>query len=153
MAGQRQPIELVVAKGKKHLSKAEIEERMKTELKVNLKDVKAPEFLPEKLKAEFEEIANKLLTVGIMTELDEDCLTRYLLAKQSYLQYTNMLDKAIRKNDIIEMEKLATMQDKAFKQCRSSGNDLGLSITSRCKLVMPETKGEPKKNKFSKFGV
>lgn len=153
MAGQRQPIELVVAKGKKHLSKAEIEERMKTELKVNLKDVKAPEFLSKKLKAEFEEIANKLLTVGIMTELDEDCLTRYLLAKQSYLQYTNMLNKAIRKNNIIEMEKLATMQDKAFKQCRSSGNDLGLSITSRCKLVMPETKEEPKKNKFSKFGV
>lgn len=89
-----------------------------------------------------------------MTELDEDCLTRYLLARQSYLQYTNMLNRAIRKNDIAEMEKLATMQDKAFKQCRASGNDLGLSITSRCKLIMPDVnKEEPKVNKFSKFGV
>lgn len=154
MAGQRQPIELVQAKGKKHLTKAEIEARKKSELKVELKDVKAPKFLPDKLKSEFEEIANKLLTIGIMTELDEDCLTRYLLSKQSYLQYTNMLNRAIRRNDIVEMEKLATMQDKAFKQCRSSGNDLGLSITSRCKLVMPDIKqAEPKVNKFSKFGV
>ena len=71
MAGQRQPIELVMAKGKKHLTKAEIEERKKTELKVDLKNVKAPSYLPKKLKIEFEEISKKLLEIGIMTELDE----------------------------------------------------------------------------------
>ena len=64
-----------------------------------------------------------------------------------------MLNQSSRKSDIYEMEKLATMQDKAFKQCRASGNDLGLSITSRCKLVMPEKTEDPKPNKFSKFGV
>lgn len=154
MARPRQPIDLIQAKGKKHLTKAEIEKRKKEELKVDLKNVQAPDFLPDKLKEEFNEIAKKLLSVGIMTELDEDCLTRYLLAKQSYLQYTKMLNRAIRKNDIVEMEKLATMQDKAFKQCRASGNDLGLSITSRCKLIMPDVqKEEPKVNKFSKFSV
>lgn len=154
MARPRQPIDLIQAKGKKHLTKAEIEKRKKEELKVDLKNVQAPDFLPDKLKEEFNEIAKKLLSVGIMTELDEDCLTRYLLAKQSYLQYTKMLNRAIRKNAIVEMEKLATMQDKAFKQCRASGNDLGLSITSRCKLIMPDVqKEEPKVNKFSKFSV
>ena len=154
MARPRQPIDLIQAKGKKHLTKAEIEKRKKEELKVDLKNVQAPDFLPDNLKEGFNEIAKKLLSVGIMTELDEDCLTRYLLARQSYLQYTNMLNRAIRKNDIAEMEKLATMQDKAFKQCRASGNDLGLSITSRCKLIMPDVnKEEPKVNKFSKFGV
>ena len=152
MAGQRQPIELVKAKGKKHLTKAEIEAREKSELKVNLKDVSTPEYLPDKLKEEFVDIANKLLIVGVMTELDEDCLARYLLSKQSYLQYTSMLNKATKKNKIIEMEKLMTMQDKAFKQCRASANDLGLTIASRCKLVMPETKEPPKENKFAKFG-
>ena len=65
MAGQRQPIELVKAKGKKHLTKAEIEAREKSELKVNLKDVSTPEYLPDKLKEEFVDIANKLLIVGI----------------------------------------------------------------------------------------
>lgn len=152
MARPRQPIELVEAKGKKHLTKAEIELRRKTELKVDLKDVSIPEYLPKKLKEEFEDIAFKLITIGVMTELDEDCLARYLLSKQSYLQYTNMLAKATRNNKINEMEKLMSMQDKAFKQCRASANDLGLTIASRCKLVMPVVEEKPKENKFSKFG-
>ena len=152
MARPRQPIELVKAKGKKHLTKAEIEAREKAELKVNLKNVSIPEYLPPKLKEEFVDIANKLLIVGVMTELDEDCLARYLLSKQNYLQYTSMLNKATKNNKIIEMEKLMTMQDKAFKQCRACANDLGLTIASRCKLVMPTVEEKPKENKFSKFG-
>lgn len=153
MARPRQPIELVVAKGKKHLTKAEIELRKETELKVNLKNISVPEYLPAKLKDEFNEIASKLLEIGVMTELDEDCLARYLLSKQSYLQYTSMLSQATKKNKISEMEKLMTMQDKAFKQCRACANDLGLTIAARCKLVMPEPKEQPKENKFSKFGM
>ena len=153
MAGTRQPIELVLAKGKKHLTKAEIELRKKTELKVDFKNISIPEYLPAKLKNEFNEIAAKLLQIGIMTELDEDCLARYLLSKQSYLQYTSMLNKATKNNKISEMEKLMTMQDKAFKQCRACANDLGLTIAARCKLVMPEVKEQPKENKFSKFGM
>lgn len=148
----RQPIEVIVAKGKKHLSKAEIEARRNSELKVDLKNVEIPEYLSPKLKEEFKEIAVKLLDIGIMTELDEDCLARYLLSKQAYLQYTSMLSKATKDNKIMEMEKLITMQDKAFKQCRATANDLGLTIASRCKLVMPQAKEEPKQNKFSKFG-
>lgn len=151
-ARPRQPIELVKAKGKKHLTKQEIESREKSELKVDLKDVSVPNYLPSKLKKEFIDVANKLLIVGVMTELDEDCLARYLLSKESYLQYTKMLKKATKENNIIEMEKLMTMQDKAFKQCRACANDLGLTIASRCKLVMPETKEPPKENKFTKFG-
>lgn len=153
MARPRQPIELVVAKGKKHLTKAEIELRKKSELKVDLKNISIPKYLPTKLKDEFTEIASKLLEIGVMTELDEDCLARYLLSKQSYLQYTSMLNQATKKNKISEMEKLMTMQDKAFKQCRACANDLGLTIASRCKLVMPEPKELPKENKFSKFGM
>ena len=152
MSKTRQPIELIKAKGKKHLTKAEIESREKTELKVDLKDVTIPDYLPNNLKKEFESIATKLLKVGIMTELDEDCLARYLLSKQSYLLYTSLLNKSIKKNNLVEMEKLTAMQDKAFKQCRASANDLGLTITSRCKLVVPEVKEPPKTNKFTKFG-
>lgn len=152
MSKTRQPIELIKAKGKKHLTKAEIELRERTELKVDLKDVTIPDYLPTNLKKEFESIVTKLLKVGIMTELDEDCLARYLLSKQSYLLYTSLLNKSIKKNNLVEMEKLTAMQDKAFKQCRASANDLGLTIASRCKLVMPEIKEPPKINKFTKFG-
>lgn len=153
MARPRQPIELIEAKGKKHLTKSEIEARKKSELKVDLKNITIPEYLSKELKTEFEEIANKLLIVGVMTELDEDCLARYLLSKENYLKYTSMLNKATKQNKIVEMEKLISMQDKAFKQCRASANDLGLTIASRCKLVMPTVEEKPKENKFTKFGV
>lgn len=152
MARPRQPIEVIEARGKKHLTKEEIAARKATELKVDLKDIKIPNYLPKNLIDEFNEIASKLLHIGIMTELDEDCLARYLLSKQSYLQYNNLLNKATKKNNIPEMEKLMTMQDKAFKQTRAAATDLGLTIASRCKLVMPETKEQPKENKFAKFG-
>lgn len=152
MARPRQPIEVIKAKGKKHLTKAEIEARQKTELKVDLKNIKVPVYLKGKLIKEFREIASKLLDIGVMTELDEDCLARYLISKESYLKYTDMLNEFTRQNKILEMEKLLTMQDKAFKQCRACANDLGLTIASRCKLVVPEVKEKPKENKFSKFG-
>lgn len=152
MARPRQPIEVIKAKGKKHLTKAEIEARQKTELKVDLKNIQVPVYLRGKLIKEFKEIASKLLDIGVMTELDEDCLARYLISKESYLKYTDMLNEFTRQNKILEMEKLLTMQDKAFKQCRACANDLGLTIASRCKLVVPEVKEKPKENKFSKFG-
>ena len=147
----RQPIELLQAKGNKHLTKSEIEERQKMELKVDFRDVKIPDYLPQNLVDEFNDIAGKMLQIGIMTELDEDCLARYLLAKQQYLRYTNLLNKATSRGNITEIEKLMTIQDKAFKQCRASANDLGLTIASRCKLVMPKIEEPPKENKFMKF--
>ena len=152
MSKMRQPIEVLEATGRKHLTKAEIEERKKTELKVDLKSIEIPAYLTKKQKEEFAELADKLLNIGIMTELDEDGLARYIIAKDKYLKYTKLLNSAIRKSDISDMERLTSMQDKAFKQCRSSANDLGLTIASRCKLVVP-SKDPPKKNKFiDKFG-
>lgn len=153
MARPRQPIEVIEARGKKHLTKAEIEERRNSELKVDLKNIEIPNYLSSKLKKEFEDIASKLLYIGIMTELDEDTLGRYLLAKEKYLKYTKLLNKTIRESDIVAMERLTSMQDKAFKQCRACANDLGLTIASRCKLVVPKSPDPPKKNKFlEKFG-
>ena len=45
MAGQRQPIALVQAKGKKHLTKAEIAERERTEVKAPSDRVTPPSYL------------------------------------------------------------------------------------------------------------
>lgn len=148
----RQPIDLIVAKGRKHLGKEEIERRRAEELKVPFKNVQPPKYLPESLIDEFNMIADQLLALNIMTELDEDTLARYLLAKQQYLQLTLQLNKAMRENDLDAMVKLQNMQDKAFKQTRSGAGDLGLTITSRARLVVPQTEA-PKENKFiQKFG-
>lgn len=148
----RQPIDLIVAKGRKNLSKAEIEQRRAEELKVPFKDIQPPSYLPRSLKEEFDQIADQLLALNIMTELDEDTLARYLLAKQQYLQLTLQLNKAMSEQDIDKMSKLQNMQDKAFKQCRSGASDLGLTITSRARLVVPQAE-VPRENKFiSRFG-
>lgn len=155
MPKQREPIELLLAKNKKHLSKREIQERKDSELKVEIKkeNIIAPEYLTQKQKDEFYKIANKLIDIGIMTELDIDCLSRYIIAKQLYLKYTSLLTKKINTADILNIEKYVNMQDKFYKQCRSAAGDLGLTITSRCRLVMPQPKEIPKENKFSKFKV
>lgn len=153
MARPRQPIDLITAKGKAHLTKAQIEKRRSEELKVEgFRDVQAPDYLPEKLREEFDEIARMLLQLDIMTELDEDTLARYLLAKQQYLQYTALLNRASLQNNLSDMERLSRLQDKAFKQCRAGASDLGLTISSRAKLVVPKAE-PPKENKFlAKFG-
>lgn len=151
MARPRQPIELVLAKGKKNLTKAEIEQRRAQEVKVDFKDVTPPDYLPAKLKKDFEEIAAKLLVIGIMTELDEDCLAQYLIARSNYLNYTKLLAKAMRTEDMDAIIKAQRAQDMAFRQSQTAANALGLTISSRCKLVVPTVEVEKPQNKFGKF--
>lgn len=153
MAGQRQPVELIIANGRKNLTKAEIEYRKNAELKVPVGDCAPPDYLPEKLKKEFESLAGKLIDIGIMTELDVDLLARYLLSKQAYLGLTSRYMKMISGGNPTDVEKIAGLQDKAFKQCQSAARDLGLTISSRCKLVVPKTKEEPRPNKFIGTGT
>ena len=152
MARPRKPIELMLAQGKKHLTKQEIEQRRTQEARVPFTDITPPDYLPEALKQEFEDIAGKLLQIGIMSELDEDCLARYLLSKQSYLQYTSLISRAMKSGNMMEAERLSLLQDKAFKQTRSCATDLGLTISSRVRLVVPPAE-PPKENKFlQRFG-
>lgn len=152
MAGQRLPLELVQARGSKHLTKAEIQERQEREIKPITDNIIAPTYLTKTQKGEFYKIADQLIKLNILGETDVDALARYITAKAMYENAVKQLRKKEVKNDPIRYEKWLTIQDKLFKQCRASANDLGLSISSRCKLVVPETKKEtPKENKFKKF--
>lgn len=161
---QKQPINLIIAKGKKHLTKGEIEERQKTEIHTDHINVKPPDYLDEKEVKEFYRISQILLDIGIITELDEDCLAHYLISNSSYIKYTKKIraledelleaKRTDRKAKLkSEIDTYLTYQDKALKQCRACANDLGLSISSRAKLVMPQPKEEKKENKFTKFKV
>ncbi len=149
-----QPIDLILAKGKSHVTKAEIEERKSRELKIDLTDVKPPSYLTAKQKKDFNVIAEKLLHVGIISELDEDTLARYLVAQDQYLETLKLYKKMMRDcpEDIDTLDKISRMQDRYAKQCRTLSTDLGMTITSRVKLVVP-TVEQPKENKFmAKFG-
>ena len=152
MAGQRLPLEVVQARGSKHLTKAEIQERRDREIKPVAENIIAPDYLTKKQKAEFYRIADQLKKLKILGETDVDALARYITAKAMYENAVKQMRKTEVKNNPILFEKWLKIQDKLFKQCRSSANDLGLSISSRCKLVVPEAKTEtPKENKFKKF--
>ena len=142
MAGQRQPIELLLAKGKKNFSKAEIEERKAKEVKANTDNIQPPSYLSKELIPNFEYIANQLTDIGIMTNLDCEVLARYVMLENQFQQISS---KLLQLNiDDEEYYKFCNLQEKIFKQVRQVGNDLGLSISSRCKLVVPSKEKEEK---------
>ena len=152
MAGQRLPIEVVQARGSKHLTKAEIKERQEREIKPIMDNIIAPSYLTKTQKDEFYRITEQLKKLKIMGETDVDALARYITANDFYINAVKQMRKTEIKNNPIIFEAWAKIQERYFKQCRASANDLGLSISSRCKLVVPETKKEtPKENKFKKF--
>lgn len=177
MAGRpREPIALVKAKGKKHLTQKEYDERKESELQVPFVDVEPPDYLTAKQKKEFNAISEKLLALEIFTELDVDVLAQYIIAKTLYLDYNaqikkinakenlvhkwaaideiavdcegaeelrKLLEKILRRQRGDDVTVLMNLQDKAFKQCLACAKELGLTITSRLKLVIPQpTDGE-----------
>lgn len=139
MARPREPVKLIMAKGKTHMTKAEYEARKNAELDVPFTDIEPPEYLTgEKQIRKFNYYAEMLLALDIFTELDVDCLARYIMGEQLYLQYTNLLIKLIKSQDFEQLGKIQGLQDRAFRQCQQCARDLGLTISSRCKLVVPQ---------------
>ena len=152
MAGQRQPIELVLAKGNKHLTKAEIEARRNSEIGPLTGDITPPAYLTKKQKAEFNTIAGQLQELKIMGETDVDALARYVVANSMYVDTVKKLRRKEVKEDPDLYEQWIKVQDKLFRQARTAAGDLGLTISSRCRLVVPEVNKPPEKtNKFQKF--
>lgn len=150
MAGRKQPIELVLAKGKKHLTKKEIAERRANEVKANSDNIVAPDYLSKELKEEFYRIAKELIDIKIMSNVDCEALSRFIVSEY---QYQNAVKKSLSIG-IDDEEYFATLciQEKLFKMCRSAASDLGLTISSRCKLVVPKKDEEKQESKWSRFG-
>jgi P27 family predicted phage terminase small subunit len=164
MAGPRQPIELIIANGKKNLSKAEIAERRASEVAPCTDEIAAPEYLTEEQTAHFTKLAEQLKKIKIMGETDCDTLARYVVAESLYEQAVEDLRVAHLQrpqNANVEelmlwtamIEKMDKRQDRYCKQASTMARDLGLTISSRCKLQVP-VKNEPEKpvNKFARFG-
>lgn len=151
MPGPRQPIDLLEYKGNKHLTKAETEARRAAEVKAPKpkgKRVKPPAYLPESLHKKFRSLAKQLIEIGILAEIDYDCLARYLLAEQAYLAVTEQVNRAIANQAISLLDDLSKTQTRYFNQCSHAAADLGLTISSRCRLVVPkppedEAAGDP----------
>lgn len=145
MPGPRQPPDVVKAKGRKHLSKAEEAQRRAGEVQVERpKTVKVPKWVPEDLKKEFRALGRKLLAAGLYTDLDADTLGRYLVAQRQYILATQETEWALDQRNQEMADSWGKIQERYFKQARNCANDMGLTVTSRCRLVVPDApqKGE-----------
>lgn len=140
MPGPRQPTDLIVARGRKHLSQTEEAERRSLEASVaRAKTAKPPKWLPEFLKKDFRTLGKRLIAAGIYTDLDGDALGRYLVAQHQWTAAMWKAEDALSQEDLEQADAWGRVQERYFKQARSSANDLGLTVTSRCRLVVPES--------------
>lgn len=168
MAGAKQPIALVQAKGRKNLTKKEIAKRMAEEVQPCTDDIRAPSYLTIKQKTHFDKLANQLAKIKILGETDVEALARYVTAEAQYEETTKdlraLMKSKPRRGDADDVqyfdamaawadtqERMAKLQDRYFRQAQTAASALGLTISSRCKLIAPKSEEEPKENKFKKF--
>ncbi|MDY3906590.1 MAG: phage terminase small subunit P27 family [Lawsonibacter sp.] len=138
MAGKRQPTDVVMANGRKHLSKNEEAERRSGEVRLPpSKTARPPKWLPEYLKKDFRVLGKKLIAAGIYTDLDSDTLGRYLVAHHQWTAATDEVQKYLDERNSEEADVWGRIQERYFKQARNCANDMGLTVTSRCRLVVP----------------
>lgn len=151
MARPREPIRLIEAKGRKHLTKEEIENRKSEEIQPIAKGIKPPEYLTKNQKKTFKKIAKQLCTLEIMGETDNDALARFVIWQEKFEtvnKYLNTLDVS---ENFEEFLNASNLLEKCTKRCEKAASDLGLTIASRCKLVIPKAEEKPPENKFNKF--
>lgn len=164
MARPREPIDLIAAKGRKHLTIEEYNERKQAEVTASADNVRPPSFLSKKEREKFEELSKQLIDLKIMSNLDCDVLARYIKAETEYVKVTKQLQKIKflpdRKSMVTEEAQLAEqyaqynylskIQNRFMKACNENARELGLTISSRCRLVIPKQKDEKQENKFMK---
>lgn len=167
MARPKEPIDLKIAKGKSHLTKAEIAAERAAEVAPATDEITAPKFLTSVQRKRFDQLSRQLLKIKIMGETDVEALARYIQAQTQYEQATKEIRTLLKQRPEAggeayyeELERwyaaqdtASRLQDRYFKQAQSAARDLGLTISSRCKLQVPVKEEAPKVNKFGKFAV
>jgi len=175
MPKQREPIDLLTYKGRKHLTKDEIAERNASEVHAPSDNIVPPKGLNKVQRAEFERLAAELEPLGIVSNLDTGELARYCVALSLWERYTKLLGKAPKKlakrvreraeedgspipddtpDELLaldEIEALSKLQHRYFNQCETCARSLGLCITARCRLIIPQAPEAPTPNKFERF--
>ena len=150
MAGARQPAALVELKGKKHFTKAELEERKNAEVDADADNIVPPDYLTEKQAGEFLALADELKRCEIMTNLDCDALARFIVARSDYANYVKLV-RSIPKtvDNLQELKEADKLKRGAFADCNTAAKELGMTISSRCKLVVPKKEESKPINKFA----
>lgn len=172
MAGRKkQPLSVIQGKGRSnHITKAEAKKRKGQEeaVKGYVDNIEAPSYLTKKQKEEFEQIANELIRLDIFSNLDVDGLARYIDSRDQYIKVVKTLrtmkparvgtievgDQEIKdKIASDDYAKLSRVKNLLFNECKAAASELGLSITSRLKLVIHKQEENKEPSEFEKkFG-
>lgn len=125
--------------GRKHLTRAEEDARRDTEVRVPPPArAKPPRWLPKELHTEFRALGKQLIAVGLYSALDADTLGRYLIAHHEWIAATAEVQRALAPpRDVESADAWGRIQERYFKQARNCANDMGLTVSSRCRLVLP----------------
>lgn len=148
MPRPRQPTETL----KKHLTQAEKAERRAQEIKLPAAEKATPpkwmgrgfdEQTAKVLKAEFRKLGKQLIDAGLYSDLDADTLAHYLVARHQWELAAVTAEEALSMGlaGMKPASAWSSIQDKYFSAARKCANELGLTLTARCKLVMPEKQG------------
>lgn len=155
MAGPRVPLEILEARGAKHLTAAERAERARSEIRNSetIKRLTPPAWLPEGQRAEFSRISSTLLKLmpGMMARTDADIIATYCMARMEYLAATRQANAALAAGNAKNAMEWGKVQKRYFDQARACANDLGMTVTSRCRLVLPEGTNKPQESEFERL--
>lgn len=179
MAGKRRPMDvnLSVVDGGKHWTKKEIQQRQEGELRLEKPtELKAPSWLTGSAKKLFKAYAGQLLKfpAGMVSELDTGTLARYCdceaaygeasRQKSSWLSECSQRLKAVGKDGLADLEKdpaYGTAKEqldywvgqmaKLEKICRGCAVELGMTVSSRCKLIVPKVDPKPEEDPLAQL--
>lgn len=148
MAGRRRkPTALSTGKiGNEERIRRQIEEE---KIKVGREDLKAPEWLDNEAKVEFDRVVMETESINHLDNLDLSVLAIYCNAYSSYVKITELIRKkgfGSRGASDADISK----QEKYVKQIMQCSSRLGLATTERLKLIVPAPE-ETKNNKYLKY--
>lgn len=132
---------------KSHYVKSELEKRAKNEdkLKMRADDIRAPAWLNQTAKKEFDRLAKLLSEIELINEADIGHLALYCDAYAQYLSFGRQIRKyglwvasktGPKPNPFIMRKRDAAMQMRTF------ASDLGLSPAARARLAIKLDSGE-----------
>lgn len=139
MPGKRQPTDVLEATGRKHLTNEEKTARRASEVSVPpATKARPPNWLEsDDLRKEFRRLGKQLIEAGLYTDLDADNLGFYITARSNWTSATKMVEAALAVKYVDAANDWSRIQDRFFKQARSCAASMGLTLSDRCRLVIP----------------
>lgn len=162
MGRPKKSIDVILAEGKSHYDKETIERRKEEEAAIRPSDNKTecPDWLADKVaRKEYRRIAKELNNINLLTNLDITTLAQYCLAYANFLKATEeLIDRPLvieqtNKSGFTNLVEnpLIRIQLKYSDEMKKHATQMGLTISSRLKLVVPKPLEDKPKNKFGDF--